>query len=171
MIIVIVSFGLIAVGVMLVIYGTVAKNRWGINTDPVSCPRFRNTLSPQGRKPVTPQQAMWGGWVCPTCGIEVDKWGREVTSSGHSRSPNSARQDLDAEEFLREGSLFSQHRFIFARRYYSVGWEWGHQRRLSVYADRMAGCHGCRCRLVGNSGVCHTLLFRYDLYSQEVLPQ
>ena len=35
---------------VLVICGTVVKNRWGINLDPVSCPRC-NTPLPQIRRP------------------------------------------------------------------------------------------------------------------------
>lgn len=53
-----------------VIYGTLAKNRWGINLGSVSCPRC-NTLLPQVRKPPSLQQSMWGGCTCPDCGVEV----------------------------------------------------------------------------------------------------
>jgi hypothetical protein len=31
-------FGLLAIGMFLVIYGTVAENKWGINFSAVSCP-------------------------------------------------------------------------------------------------------------------------------------
>jgi hypothetical protein len=72
-----VIFGLSTLGVVLGIYGTIAKNKWGINLDPVSCPRC-NTQLPQVRKPRNVRQAMWGGGNCPRCGIETDKWGREI---------------------------------------------------------------------------------------------
>jgi hypothetical protein len=84
----VIIFGLLALGMVLVICGTIAKNRWGINLDPVSCPRC-NTPFPQIRKPQNIRQALWGGGTCTNCGAEVDKWGREVTAqsqpfpSGH----------------------------------------------------------------------------------------
>jgi hypothetical protein len=53
------------------------------NLASVSCPRC-NALLPQVRKPRSSQQTMWGGWTCPKCGVDVDKWGREVTAA---RSP------------------------------------------------------------------------------------
>jgi len=77
MILFILMFGLLGIGIVLVIWGTVAKNRWGINVDRVSCPRC-NTPLPQVRKPQNLRQAMWGGGTCPSCGVEVDKWGREL---------------------------------------------------------------------------------------------
>ena len=76
----IVTFGLLAIGVVLVIYGTVAKNRWGINLDPVYCPRC-NTRLPEIRQPQNLRQRFWGGGTCVTCGVEVDKWGRQIGSS------------------------------------------------------------------------------------------
>lgn len=72
-----VIFGVLAAGMVLVVYGTIAKNRWGINLSPVSCPRCNTTL-PQVRKPQSSSQAMWGGYTCPNCEIEADKRGREV---------------------------------------------------------------------------------------------
>jgi hypothetical protein len=76
---ILVIFGLLGIGMVLVIYGTIAKNRWGINLDPVSCPRC-NTPFPQIRQPRNIRQALWGGGTCTKCGAEVDKWGREVTA-------------------------------------------------------------------------------------------
>ncbi len=63
---------------VLVIRGTIAKNRWGISLDPVFCPRCGTPL-PQIRKPRNARQALWGGATCGKCGGEVDKWGREIT--------------------------------------------------------------------------------------------
>jgi hypothetical protein len=79
MISLVVIFGLLAVVGVLVAYGTAAKNKWGINLDPVSCPRC-NTAAPTPREPQSLRQARWGDWTCPVCGAEVDKWGREVAS-------------------------------------------------------------------------------------------
>ena len=84
----IIIFGLLGIGMVLVVYGTIAKNRWGINGDPVSCPRC-NTPLPRIRKPQTLQQALWGGGTCPACCADVDKWGREVASNTHPHSPGS----------------------------------------------------------------------------------
>ncbi len=70
----------IAVGMALVVYGTIAKNRWGINLAEVSCPRC-NKLLPRLRRPQSRKQALWGGSTCPNCGAEVDKWGREVPTA------------------------------------------------------------------------------------------
>jgi len=71
-------FGVLTVGMVLVAYGTSAKNRWGINLETVSCPCCK-TLLPWVRKPQSLRQAMWGGYTCPSCGAEVDKWGRDLT--------------------------------------------------------------------------------------------
>jgi hypothetical protein len=73
----IVIFGVLSVGLVLVIYGTIAKNRWGINLNQISCPRCRTQL-PSLRKPASLSQALWGGGNCPGCGCELDKWGREI---------------------------------------------------------------------------------------------
>ena len=70
-------FGLLAIGMVLVIYGTVAENRWGINFSAVSCPCCKATLH-QMRKPRSLRQALWGGYTCAACGAEVDKWGRQI---------------------------------------------------------------------------------------------
>ena len=74
-----VIIGVLGVGMALVIYGTVTKNRWGISLEAVSCPRC-TTVLPHVRRPRSLHQAIWGGYTCPTCGVEVDKWGREVAS-------------------------------------------------------------------------------------------
>ena len=71
--------GVLVVGLALVIHGTLVKNRWGINPDSVSCPGC-NSVLPQVRKPRSRQQSMWGGWTCPNCGVEVDKWGRKMNA-------------------------------------------------------------------------------------------
>lgn len=73
-------FVLLGGGLLVVLYGSIARNRWGINTDRVSCPRCKRPL-PLLRYPQSVRHALWGGGTCQTCGIEVDKWGREVTSS------------------------------------------------------------------------------------------
>jgi hypothetical protein len=66
-----------AAAILILAWGTVRKNRWGINTGVVSCPRCHTQL-PRVRKPESLQQVLWGGGTCPICGTEVDKWGREL---------------------------------------------------------------------------------------------
>jgi hypothetical protein len=33
---------------------------------------------PMVRKPQNERQMLWGGWTCPTCNCEMDKYGVEV---------------------------------------------------------------------------------------------
>lgn len=73
-------FGILGVGALVVLYGTIVRNRWGINLSALSCPRC-GAPAPRARKPRTAAQALWGGWSCAVCGAEVDKWGREQASS------------------------------------------------------------------------------------------
>lgn len=79
-----VVLGAMLVGVVLVVHGTLAKNRWGINLDQVRCARCGEQL-PMVRKPQSVRQALWGGYVCPRCGTELDKWGRELNSNTGKR--------------------------------------------------------------------------------------
>jgi hypothetical protein len=69
--------GLLVLALVLGAYGTIAKNNWGINLHPVSCPICKTPL-PRLYESRSLHQAMWGGWTCPVCGAGVDKWGREV---------------------------------------------------------------------------------------------
>ncbi len=92
----IITFVLLGVGMVLVIYGTIAKNRWGINLDPVSCPRC-NTQLPQIRQPQSLRHRLWGGGACPSCGVEVDKWGREIASHG----PRPSIATMSQEQLLK----------------------------------------------------------------------
>ena len=73
----IITFVALAFGMVLVVHGTVAKNRWGINLEEVSCPRCSKLL-PKVRKPRSFRESMWSGWTCSNCGVGVDKWGREA---------------------------------------------------------------------------------------------
>jgi hypothetical protein len=71
---------LVAVGVVLVIHGTVVKNNWGINPIRVKCPNC-GTEMPRVRMPSSARQAMWGGYTCRECKCEMDKWGRRIAGS------------------------------------------------------------------------------------------
>lgn len=68
----------LAIGLVLVIHGTIVKNRWGINLRRVECPNC-GTVMGRVRVPTSGEQAMWGGYTCPTCKSELDKWGRRIT--------------------------------------------------------------------------------------------
>jgi hypothetical protein len=67
----------LALGLALIIHGTLVKNRWGINLRPVSCPDCGTQIG-QVRAPKSGNQAMWGGHTCPFCKCEMDKWGRPI---------------------------------------------------------------------------------------------
>ena len=66
--------------VTLVVNGTIMKTKWGINVRPVICPGCATEM-PRIRKPVSIRQAIWGGFTCPKCGCEMDKWGREIPAA------------------------------------------------------------------------------------------
>lgn len=76
----IVLMSAVLTGVALVAYGTIAKNRWGLNVQKVNCPRCGQPM-PVKREPVSRNQRLWGGWTCTTCGCDMDKWGRESFST------------------------------------------------------------------------------------------
>ena len=69
------------IGILLVAFGTVTKNRWGINTKLVNCPACGCPM-PQVRQPKSIKQTLWGGGTCGKCGCEMDKWGRLTTLPG-----------------------------------------------------------------------------------------
>ena len=72
--------GILGVGVLLVVHGTIFRTRWGINTSsPIECPGCRK-LHGQLRAPRSMRQAMWGGYTCDQCGFEVDKWNRPISN-------------------------------------------------------------------------------------------
>ena len=54
------------------------RGKWGINTNPVSCPQCQTPQSRSFRWPTSWRQAMWGGWTCKKCGCEMDKYGNKV---------------------------------------------------------------------------------------------
>lgn len=71
-------FSALTVGMILVIRDTIRKRgNWGINLMPGPCLQC-GTPMPIIRKPANWRQAMWGGWTCSECGLELDKWGRPV---------------------------------------------------------------------------------------------
>jgi hypothetical protein len=83
-----VVLGLSIAGMAPVIYGTVKKNRWGVNLNSASCPRCGAPI-PRVRTPRSLHQVMWGGSTCGICGTEVDKWGREVAAPASNENKGS----------------------------------------------------------------------------------
>jgi hypothetical protein len=79
-----VLLGLVAgvpLAVWAIVKGTKQKSGVGINlSPPTACPQCGTSL-PQVRVPKNIRQAMWGGWTCESCGIELDKWGRHLSES------------------------------------------------------------------------------------------
>lgn len=66
---------IIASAIGLLWWGSYKRNRYGINVKLMAdCPNCGTKL-PAVRIPKTLKQALWGGWTCPTCGTESDKWG------------------------------------------------------------------------------------------------
>jgi hypothetical protein len=63
----------------LVVYGTIARNKWGINFRPVTCPNCGAEM-PRVRAPASGTQALWGGHTCAKCGCVMDKWGRRLAA-------------------------------------------------------------------------------------------
>jgi len=77
--------GLLAVVAVLAFFGLgyatkmkIGKNRkMGLNFDQTSCPECSRQL-PRIRRPENLRQMLWGGWTCPDCGKEFDKWMKEI---------------------------------------------------------------------------------------------
>jgi len=70
----------LGVGMLLVIHGTIFKTRWGINmVAQLECPGCHKTRG-RIRAPRNLRQALWGGFTCDHCGLELDKWNRPILS-------------------------------------------------------------------------------------------
>jgi hypothetical protein len=74
----VVTVSALLVGILLVAFGTVTKNQWGMNLESVNCPACGSPM-PQVRQPKSLKQALWGGGTCGKCGCQMDKWGRLAT--------------------------------------------------------------------------------------------
>jgi hypothetical protein len=79
---------IVVLGMFLLVYGTVVKNRWGINLGPVVCANCKSPI-PFLRNPQTVKQALWGGGTCASCHYELDKWGRKVSDTPGAPSPEA----------------------------------------------------------------------------------
>lgn len=70
---------LLILGAFLMAYGTIKKNRFGINFKGLTgvenkCPSCGNKFD-QIRRPNDMYEMLWGGWTCKKCGKKYDKWG------------------------------------------------------------------------------------------------
>lgn len=78
---------LACVGLTMLAFGTMfvltvvqtiqGRGNWGINLKPTKCPQCGGK-PPTFRMPKNARQALWGGWTCAACNIDVDKWGKRV---------------------------------------------------------------------------------------------
>jgi len=86
-------FSLIFLALLLIIITSIrGKGRWGINFSSTHCPKCGNKM-PLVRNPTSTRQALWGGWTCTSCGCEMDKWGKEISTTNiNNRSPNQLEQ-------------------------------------------------------------------------------
>jgi hypothetical protein len=74
----VVVFGLLTVGVVLVVRDTIRqRGNFGINLGPARCTECA-APAPGFRKPANFKQMLLGGWTCAECGSELDKYGRPV---------------------------------------------------------------------------------------------
>lgn len=74
-----ISYGIIASFLIFFFLKGRKKSKFGINLNRVYCP-VCNTKQPIIRKPTNERQALWGGHTCSNCKIEMDKYGRTITS-------------------------------------------------------------------------------------------
>jgi hypothetical protein len=65
--------------IAVLVLGTIFKTRFGINVAAIfgaaKCAECAAPAPIVARIPKTPYQALWGGWTCEQCGLELDKWG------------------------------------------------------------------------------------------------
>ncbi|QIE58764.1 hypothetical protein G5B37_04070 [Rasiella rasia] len=72
-------------GIVLLILLTFIKKdskyaKFGIKLKRVYCPNC-NLKQPIMRKPANQRQALFGGYTCKNCGVEMDKYGTEIDSN------------------------------------------------------------------------------------------
>ena len=80
--------------------GSLKKTNWGINIKQVFCPQCGEKM-PNVRQPTSARQAMWGGWTCPKCGCEMDKWGKEISVENDADLPPKQLQESKTEPIVK----------------------------------------------------------------------
>lgn len=79
----VVLFGCLG-AVVLALWGTLERNRWGLNFGRVACPRCLRTIpNPGGLRGL--RLRLLGGGACAECKTIVNKWGREIMPSHDDR--------------------------------------------------------------------------------------
>ncbi len=93
-----VVFGVLGAGLVLVIRDTMRqRGKWGINWKPAACTEC-GTAAPVVRMPANRRQALWGGWTCAECGLELDKWGRPIEGQDSPAKWKVLRAAEESEE-------------------------------------------------------------------------
>jgi hypothetical protein len=99
---------LVCLSVLILKFGIDSIRRkskyWGVNLNPVSCPNCHQRV-PYIRSPASMRQALWGGWTCSGCGVEMDKWGTDISSNEEFEQSTIIRAKLpeDIKAFDVEG--------------------------------------------------------------------
>jgi hypothetical protein len=89
--------GLLVVGGILVARDTIRQSgKWGINFRRPNCTECGEPM-PIVRTPASWQQALWGGWTCPQCGLELDKWGKPAEDQAVQAKFAALKAVRDAE--------------------------------------------------------------------------
>lgn len=94
--------GLVAIALVAVIFGTIRKNKLGINLNAISCPQCGRSL-PSKRLPTSLRQMLWGGWTCGNCGVELDKWGHQLGNKGVEVSSENSEVDAPSQHLVGTG--------------------------------------------------------------------
>jgi hypothetical protein len=63
--------------VAFLVFASIRRTRFGVNLKTVHCPQCSAAM-PAIRLPTSVSQAVWGGWTCPHCGTNMDRWGRRI---------------------------------------------------------------------------------------------
>lgn len=69
-------------GLVAVLVATQRKGKLGINVAAANVCGACGAGLPALRRPKNLRQMLWGGWTCPSCGAELDKWARPLPPKG-----------------------------------------------------------------------------------------
>lgn len=80
---------------VLILWGTVSKNAWGLNLRKLVCPRCIHTV-PRGAGLIGAWRFFAGRATCPNCHTLVNKWGREQMPNEKDRKRAQRNQRKDS---------------------------------------------------------------------------
>ena len=66
---------IVVIVIAVLVVGTVRRGR-----RPVHCPSCVTPMSAL-RRPLFRSPMLFGGWMCPHCGTQMDRWGRDVSET------------------------------------------------------------------------------------------